>query len=68
MSLLTLELFVHEWFLDGAGSKLNQTLLLFRYLAFVVDQGNHVFVWIGSRASENEKKNSLQMAHVSLKW
>ncbi|XP_028397357.1 gelsolin-like protein 2 [Dendronephthya gigantea] len=34
--------------------------------AFVVDQGNHVFVWIGSRASEDEKKNALPMAHFYL--
>lgn len=34
-------------------------------LAFVLDRADHVFVWIGSRASENEKKNALPMAHVS---
>ena len=40
----------------------------FFYLAFVVDQGDHVFVWIGSRASEDEKKNALPMAHVSCQY
>ncbi|XP_046845115.1 gelsolin-like protein 1 [Xenia sp. Carnegie-2017] len=34
--------------------------------AFVLDHGEHVFVWIGSRASEGERKNALPMAHLFL--
>ena len=31
---------------------------------FIADDGKKVFVWIGSGASENEKKNAMTYAHV----
>ena len=33
---------------------------------FIVDTGKEVFVWIGSGASQAEKKNAMPYAHVSI--
>lgn len=35
---------------------------------FVFDVGVECFVWIGSGASPDEKKNGIGYAHVSIKW
>lgn len=32
---------------------------------FVVDTGKELFVWVGSGASDDEKKNAMPYAHVS---
>lgn len=32
---------------------------------FILDSGKHCFVWIGSGASHDEKRNGLSRAHVS---
>ena len=34
---------------------------------FLVDSGTHLFVWIGEKASVNERKNSMAYAHHFLK-
>ena len=34
-------------------------------LVFIADTGKEVFVWVGKRASDAEKKNGLTYAHVS---
>ena len=33
-------------------------------LVFIADTGKSCFVWIGSKASQDEKKLALQYAHV----
>ena len=33
-------------------------------IVFIVDSGKEVFVWIGSGASADEKKNAMTYAHV----
>ena len=38
----------------------------FIFIVFIADTGKEVFVWVGRGASDNEKKNGLAYAHVSL--
>ena len=33
-------------------------------IVFLVDTGKEVFVWVGSGASSDEKKNAMTYAHV----
>ena len=41
-------------------------LLFFRFSAvFVVDNGKSCFVWVGSKASVDERRKGIQYAHVS---
>ena len=35
---------------------------------FMLNTGKELFVWVGSGASPNEKKNSLGYAHVCIIW
>ena len=37
---------------------------IFIAIVFIIDTGKAVFVWIGSGASESEKKNAMTYAHV----
>ena len=37
------------------------------FLVFIADTGKEVFVWIGKRASEGEKKNGIAYAQVCFK-
>ena len=32
---------------------------------FIIDNGKELFVWIGSGASSDEKRNAMSYAHVS---
>ena len=40
-------------------------LLVCHSSVFIADTGREVFVWIGSGASDAEKKNAMTYAHVS---
>lgn len=36
-------------------------------IAFIVDTGKECFVWIGKETTQNEKRQAMSFAHVSLK-
>lgn len=50
-----------QWHVAMLFTSINVMLII---IVFLVDTGKEVFVWVGSGASSDEKKNAMTYAHV----